>query len=291
VTSRWLGALVLCLGAPLLSGAAESLTGLEQAVRAAAAERERLAVERQTRAAEAARLADEIAELKRRQSRPRADPELERRLQAFDRVASALDDLDRRLKAQDRTMAQARTRFEARADAELEALARERAAGGAAATVAARVEAIETARKRVRAASGTERGVRPALDISLAPEDGLAEVQAKHALLESERGRIAAAIGALDREDSLIEARLALKRQLAREMEAASREVGSAMSLVQSQADELLQAVRDLERQRETLGRDRSQLSRELALIETRIEALTRRARELAPGAGTGDSQ
>jgi chromosome segregation ATPase len=291
VTTRWLGALVLCLGAPLLSDAAESLTGLEQAVRAAAAERERLVSERRSRAAEASRLADEIARLKRRESRPRADPELERRLQSFDRVASMLDGLDRRIKAQDRAVSHARARFEARADSELATLAREPSAGGTAAAVAGRIEAVEAARQRVRAIPGTERGIRPPLDIALAPEDGPPEVQSKRALLESEHGRIAAAVGNLDRETAVVETRLALKRQLAREIEAASREAGSAMPLVQREADELLLAVKDLERQRETLASDRNRLSRDLAMIETRIEALMRRARELAPKAGTGDPE
>jgi chromosome segregation ATPase len=283
------GALAIALGWTAALAAADSLEDLERVVRETAAVRDQLQAERQSRNAEASRLADEIAELKRRAVRPRADRELERRLQSFDRIASVLDDLDRRLWAQERALAQARARFIARADAELAALTKQRA--GAGATVASRVEAIEAARRRVRGSGADALGIRPALDIALAPEDGLSEVQAKLALLRAERQRLADAVHTLQRELAVVDARLALKRQLARDLEAATRDAGMTSALVQREMDDLLASIRELEQRRETVARDAAALPQELGQLDGRMEGLTRRARELTPSGGAGDNR
>jgi chromosome segregation ATPase len=268
--------------------AAQGLDDLERAVREAMAVRDKLAAERQPRALDASRLADEIADLKRRATRPRADRALEQRLQAFDRVASALDDLDQRIRNQERVLAQARARFMARADADLATLAQQR--GGAnAAAVALRIEAIETAHRRVRADAGEARAIRRALDIALAPADGLSEVEAKLALLRSERQRLADASADLKRELAVIDTRLTLKRQLARELESATRDPGATSGLVQRELDDLLASIKELEARRETLARDADTLPQDLGQLDSRMEALTRRARQLSPPGSAGE--
>jgi chromosome segregation ATPase len=271
----------LAWGVPL---AAESLDDLERAVQAAAAARDALQAERQTRSAEASRLADQIVELKRHAAQPRADRTLEQRLQTFDRVATALDDLDRRLRGQERTLTQARSRFMAHADADLATLAKQ---GGSA--IASRIEAIDAARRRVRAGAGEMRGVRPALDIALTPEDGLAEVQAKLALLHSERQRLTDAATALRRELAIVDARLTLKRQLAHDLEAATGELGATSALVQREMDDLRASIREIERQREALVRDTDALPHALEQMDSRIDALSQRARQLAPAGRAGE--
>jgi chromosome segregation ATPase len=163
--------------------------------------------------------------------------------------------------------------------------------GANASAAASRIEAIEAARRRVRAGAGEARGIRPALDIALAPEDGLAEVRAKLALLRSERQRLADAATALHGELAILDTRLTLKRQLARDLDAATSEPGATSALVQREMDDLLASIKELERQRESLTRDANTLPQDMAQLDSRMDALIRRARQMAPSGGVGETR
>ncbi|MBN2370976.1 MAG: hypothetical protein JXO72_10860 [Vicinamibacteria bacterium] len=272
---RWPALLAVVLACAHGADAASmTLDDLEQAVHEAVRERNALAQERRSRGDEAAALADEISRIKRRESAPRADRELERGLRAFDRLVGALDDLDRRLKAQERTIDHAWKRFEKQADREMARLSEQKGGG---ASLAARVDSIETAIRRVRQDVARERRVRPALDIVLDPNDGPAEIRVKLALLQAEQRRFADLIVTLDQEIKVVETRLLIKRQLAREVKAASEDAGAGLSLLQRESDDLLQAVKEMERRREALLQDRAHLPRVLLKLDDLVESLLER--------------
>jgi hypothetical protein len=276
--------LVLFLLAPLSSRAADDLVALERTVLEAAKERTRLAQDWETRGREVSQLADEITRQQAQASGTRASRPVEERLQAFDRLVAQLDGFDRRLKAQQRVVAQAQARFEAAADLELARLMQKGASAPAATSrdLRARAEAVEAARGRVRSSAALDPTTRPALEITLAPEDGPLEIEAKRALLAAERQRLVEAGAALERELAVVEGRLGLKRRLVREIEAAG-EGGAGLPLVMRQADDLHQALQELEGQRQRLVDGRAQLPRVLRQIDERAATLERRARELTP--------
>jgi soluble cytochrome b562 len=257
---------------------ATTLDELERGVHDAAQLRESLAQERRSLRMEAAAVADTISRIKRRESTPRADSELERHLRGFDRLVRALDDLDRRIKTQERTIDQARRRFEQQADAEMALLSARRGDG---ASLAARVEMIEAAVRRVRRDAAQEPSVRPALDIVLEPNDGPAEIRVKLALLKAERRRFADLMVTFDQEITVVETRIAIKRQLAREVEAVSAEAVVGLSLLQRESDDLYQAIQEMERRRKKLVADRAGLPRVLLKLDERIESLVEKEREL----------
>jgi soluble cytochrome b562 len=257
---------------------ATTLDELERGVHDAAQLRESLAQERRSLRMEAAAVADTISRIKRRESTPRADSELERHLRGFDRLVRALDDLDRRIKTQERTIDQTRRRFEQQADAEMALLSARRGDG---ASLAARVEMIEAAVRRVRRDAAQEPSVRPALDIVLEPNDGPAEIRVKLALLKAERRRFADLMVTFDQEITVVETRIAIKRQLAREVEAVSAEAVVGLSLLQRESDDLYQAIQEMERRRKKLVADRAGLPRVLLKLDERIESLVEKEREL----------
>jgi chromosome segregation ATPase len=132
-----------------------------------------------------------------------------------------------------------------------------------------------------------EPAFRPVLDVTLAPTDGSIEVEHKLLLLESERDRTRRALDRLDAETSVLLERIALKRQLSAQLEAAVRAAGSGLTLLRREAELVAEALRDLSAQRDVLSRQRSDLVLALTALERRLGDFKARLREL--GAPKGD--
>jgi DNA repair exonuclease SbcCD ATPase subunit len=279
--------LVLAFLVPAYARAAD-VGSLERAVRDAYADRARLVEERAQRMTEASRLADEIARRKRG-SRPnaRADKSLEEALKRFDRLATALDDFDRRIIGDERSIIALRRRFEEAANAEAARLAA-RAAAGRIGEVARALAALDESRRRV-ALLAVEPAFRPVLDVTLAPTDGSIEVEHKLLLLESERERAHTAVERLDAEASVLSERIALKRQISAQLEAAVRAAGSDLTLLRRESEAVGEALRDLSAQRGVIERQRSELVQALATLDGRMADFRARLREL--GAPKGDAR
>jgi hypothetical protein len=234
---------VLAAGALLLSllgrvGSADALRELERAVHAAVRARGEARQEQAARRAEALTLADEIAQEKDASGGVRAGGALEQRLRAFDRVALALDELDRKVEAAEVALQRAQRAF------------------AAAAAAASGVDADE-ARARVRAATEAP-AFRPPLEVHKAPEDGPVETQGKLQLLDAERRRIAEELGGLDAEDLVLAERVAMKRRLAQELGVSRRDAGPALALLGREAEDLRRGLARLTREREELARARA---------------------------------
>src|SRR5262249_10941284 len=110
----------LALAAP---ASAASLAEHEANVRRAAAALGALRAQRDALAGQASALAEQITDAKARASEVRAGPELTALLRRFDRLATDLDDLDRRLSQQQSEVERARDAFRRAADAEAARLA------------------------------------------------------------------------------------------------------------------------------------------------------------------------
>ncbi|HEY6002681.1 MAG TPA: hypothetical protein VIV57_07385 [Anaeromyxobacter sp.] len=278
------GCLALALLVPAYARAAD-VGALERAVRNAYAERTRLVEDRARRMTEASRLAEEIAGRKRG-SRPsaRADKSLEEALNRFDRLAAALDEVDRKIIHYERAIIALRRKFEEAANADAGKLSA-RATGKRIAEVARALAALEEARRRV-AMLAVEPAFRPVLDVTLAPTDGSVEVEQKLLLLESERERVGAAVDRLDAEARVLEERILLKRQLSTQLEAAVKAAGSKLTLLRREAEAVAATLRDLSTQRDAVARQRSELVLALAALEGRMADFKARLRELSAPKG-----
>ncbi len=280
-----------CLALAVLVPAAAAgadLGALERAVHAAYGDRARLVGERSERMTEASGLADEIAHRKR-ESGPntRADRRLEAALKRFDRLATSLDELDRKIISDERAILALRRKFEDAANAEAARLSA-RAAAGPIRDVARALATLDDSRRRVGMLAA-EPAFRPVLDVTLAPTDGPIEVEHKLLLLESERDRAHTATDRLEAEASVIAERIVLKRQLSTQLEAAVRASGSDLTLLRREAEVVSEGLRDLSAKRDALSRQRSDLVLALAALDRRTADFKARLKEL--GAPKGDAR
>lgn len=254
------------------SGLATRLRVLEQAAALSDARQS----ERDRRAQEAGSLADEIAALKQRGAAPRADRRLEARLRDFDRLATRLDDADRRLQDAERQRAEALRVFQEGVEAETLALAVVSDATQRAQRAAALADAQRRAERYQQ--PGTASPFRPLLDVPLGAHESGPDLETKVALLRAEQARGQAELERLARALRLLDARLELARRLALEAESARRDAGSGQPLLQREADTLKLQVRGLHASREALAGVGVDLRRALDTIEARlIEAARRR--------------
>ena len=270
-SGAYLGALLLTA----LPAAGADLASLERALVEAVAARDRAIDDRGQLMSEAGRLADDIARLKDAHAGPRADPGLEAALKRFDRFAADLDDLDRTIRDRNRRVAALRRRFDEEAANEAARLASNRSGGIG--DVARQLAAIDEARRRVARLSAADAAVRPALDIELSPGDGSLEVEQKVALAAAERERLRGEQARLDTVAAVIGARLLIKRQLLSELEGAARAGGSELALLTRESQNAAQAVQDLLREQEQVGRQRASLAESLAALDRRLGEFNRR--------------
>jgi hypothetical protein len=250
----------------LLARSASAGPALDAAVAAEAAERDRLEDEKRRRQTEAAALARLAAETPTRR-------------REFDRLVERLDRLDRDLAGQDRRLSRAVAAFTEAAEREerrLEEAARRQGAGA----VAADHEALEAARRRV-AALRVASGFRPPLDVAIDPLDGAAELETKLVLLHGEEARVAERLAELRAEDVLLGARLAAKREWARQLGSARRDAAGRIELLDRGYEEARAAIRRLSERQLALPKEQEALqgaSRQLAVrraeVERRLEEL-----------------
>ena len=274
----WLAPLLMAA----LPAAGADLANLERHLLDAIAERDRAIEERGRRMSEAGGLADDIARLKAAHSGPRADPGLETALKRFDRIAVDLDELDRTIRDRDRRAAALRRRFEEEATAE--AARRSSRPSGGIADVARQLAAIDEARRRVGRLSAGEPAIRPALEIELLPSDGSLEVEQKLRLAEAERERLASEQTRLDTAAAVVGARLLIKQQLVSELEGAARAGGSELALLTRESQNAAQAVQDLLREQEQVGREKASVAQSLAALDRHLDEFHRRLRALKGG-------
>ena len=270
-SGAYLGALLLTA----LPAAGADLASLERALVEAVAARDRAIDDRGQLMSEAGRLADDIARLKDAHAGPRADPGLEAALKRFDRFAADLDDLDRTIRDRNRRVAALRRRFDEEAANEAARLASNRSGGIG--DVARQLAVIDEARRRVGRLGAADPAVRPALDIELSPGDGSLEVEQKVALAAAERERLRGEQARLDTVAAVIGARLLIKRQLLSELEGAARAGGSELALLTRESQNAAQAVQDLLREQEQVGRQRASLAESLAALDRRLGEFNRR--------------
>jgi chromosome segregation ATPase len=268
----WPGAVLLAA----LPVAGADLTSLERGLRDAIAERDRLTLERARRISEAGGVADDIARVKAADAAPRADPDLEAALKRFDRIAADLDELDRTIRDRDRHVATLRRRFDAEATVEAARLSSAHS-GGRIGDVARQVAAIDEARRRVSRLSAGEPAIRPALVIRLSPSDGPLQVEQKLALAEAERDRLAGERARLDTAAAVVAARLLAKQQLAADLEGAARAGGSELAILTRESQNTAQAVQDLRREQEEVGRQKARLAESLASLDRHLDEFRQR--------------
>jgi chromosome segregation ATPase len=256
---------------------AATLPDLERSLRDAVSTRARLVASRTQRITEASAAAAEISRLKARaETAVRADRELENRLQQFDRLSAGLDAADARLRDQDRLVARLRAEFDAAADAESRGLTEDRRS--APRDVASRLSEIDQARRRVEQLQTGGSDFRPVLDIRLAPSDTEADIDRKLPVIAAERERVLSELDRIAREFSVLEAREAVKTRLLQNLETAVREAPPDMRVLQRQADDVMQSLQEVNRQRQDLRREQRELRQALVnLDERRAECQARR--------------
>jgi chromosome segregation ATPase len=273
-----LGLVGLLLAGPLWASELESR---ERAVRDAHARRQQLLAEHAGLTERALSLAETIDRAKQRASGPRADPELESLLRAFETLADQLDRLEREMaEAKDR-VGEAAQRFEEAAERHLEGLRDRHLAPEEMARALAEIEA---ARARVAELVEPPAAFRPALEVRAEDADGPEELELKGEILRAERARLEGERRRLEAEDILLAARLDAKRRLQRELEAAQRDARLDLRLIRTQAQRVRQAAEDLRRhrrnnedQRRQLGSALEEIEKRLAEIEGRLAGLLRR--------------
>lgn len=273
-------AVVLGVWAITASLDAASLPALERALTDAVTARAGLAAAREQRVVEASSLADEIARLKTRAGQAtRADSELERRLQQFDRLSAGLDQADARLREQDRIIGRLRTDFDAEADAESRQATENLRTDPR--IVAARLNDIDQARRRIDRLELATPAFRPVLDVSLAPGDTVADIDRKVPILVAERERATVEVSRLTRELSVLDARETLKSRLLDTLESALREAPSDMRVLRHEADDMTQSLREIHVQQQDLLRDRNDLRRAIQHLNDRQAEFEARRRAL----------
>ncbi len=133
------------------------------------------------------------------------------------------------------------------------------------------------ASRRAPASGLDEADLRPLLDIVIDPTDLGPALDVKIALLQVERERGVTQAERLSAALSVLALRLETKERLAREAEGARRDAGTALGLLQRQADELRLEVRELQSARAVVQRRQKDLAHEMAAIEQRLaEAMGR---------------
>lgn len=257
-------AVLLLLGALLAAPPASAATVAEreEEIARASAARDALAAERARLAAEARSAADGLTGAS---GGTRADGALTQRLRAFDRLASRLDDVERRLAEQDAKRARARAAFDAAA-ADEEGRLEQRARREGAPAVAASMAALEAARRRVAQAEGA-RVFRPPLAVAVDPQDGPAEMEAKLAIVASEEARVRRRQDDLAGEAALVAARTAARREWARALAAARRDAGGAVELLDRGDEDVRASLRALEARAATLARETAALDASLVRL------------------------
>ena len=248
---------------------AATLPELEQEVVRRAAERDEARAERQRLAAEAAPLADAIAGSA--DSGPSAGRGLTRRLRQLDRLAVRLDGTEQRLREAGRGLARAAAAFERQAQLE-ERMLLERGQRDGAASVVSELAALADARRRVAALAAPPTFRRP-LELSLAALDGPVEIEAKLQIVRGERGRLAAREAELRREESLLVARLRVRREWARDLGVARREGAGEIELLERAQESAEDQLRELNAEAVAVGA-------ELARVKQWDESLAQRERE-----------
>lgn len=261
-------------------GSAAPLDDLEAQVRAAVERRKAAEGERSRLIQEAAGLAGAI-----RDAQPplggagRAGSALERRLRDFDRVAAQLDASDRTLRSLDADVARLRRAF----DAEFERESRE-LQGRSSSAALARAAELAAARRRIDQLSTPPPAFRALLVVRPAPTDTVPDLDQKLAILSTEQSRGNAALAAVERDLTILDARLLVTRRLLEQLDAAARGAPQDLRLVQRQADDVQQRLRDIDQERTTLGQLRDTIRRELAEVERDIaECRARRAALISP--------
>jgi chromosome segregation ATPase len=277
MTSHRLATLVVLLVLASSLPAAE-LRQLERRAAKAHAQHERLLGERAEQAAQALLLADEIARLKARKPSTRADRELEGQLRAFERAAGQLDELDRRIASADRQIQRAERDLGEAAAEEMAQLLRNDLP---AEEMARQLAVLQAVRERFKDHRDPASSVRPALDIELAPTDGPNEIETKLSLLRAERERIAREMLRNQENVRLVTARLELKNDLVRELEAARRDAGLDMALLVHQAEVLRRDVDQLRARRLAHAQQKEALVRMLGGLDRRLAAAEARLNEL----------
>jgi chromosome segregation ATPase len=148
--------------------------------------------------------------------------------------------------------------------------------------VAGEVAALGAARERI-APLRDAADFRSALEVSLDPLDGPAELEAKIAIIDGERLRISTRLADLAGEELVLAMRLQAKRQWARELGAARREAGGGVELLEQVHERTEAAVRSLTARVDAIGRERARLqASDSTLAATRREA-EQRLRSIAP--------
>lgn len=240
---RALAVAVCCLAFAAPSRAA-TLDDLEQQIRGLVAQRRVSERERERLVSAAASVAAAIASTPR-STTTRADSDLQRQLRSFDRLAGQLDAVDRALKGSDTSITRVRRAFDAELDKQSKELAR-----GDASTTATRASELEAARRRVDALGGTPGGFRPLLLVRPVATDTVTDLDQKLAVLAAEEARGIEALGALDRDLSVIDGRMVVTRRLLDDLEATAGAAPQDLRLVQRQVGEVQQRLRDLESKR-----------------------------------------
>ena len=143
--------------------------------------------------------------------------------------------------------------------------------------VARQLAAIDEARRRVGRLSTADAALRPALDIELSPGDGSLEVEQKIALAGAERERLRGEQARLNTVAAVIGARLLIKRQLVSELEGAARAGGSELALLARESQNAAQAVQDLSREQEQVGRQKGSVAESQAALDRRLGEFNRR--------------
>lgn len=254
---------------------------LEGAVREASSERARLVEQRARSMGEASVLADEIARRKAgAHPPPRADRGLEEALKRFDRVAGQLDQVDRRIAGQDRTIARLRRNFDEAANAAASELGG-KAHAGPIGPLARELDAIDQARSRVARLGAAKPAFRPVLDVQASPDDGAIELQQKILLLEAERDRVLKELAQLDADANVLAARILAKQRFSMELETAARTAGSELAILRRESENVAQALHGLAAQRETAARQEADLSDALAQVDRRLEEIRVALRQL----------
>jgi chromosome segregation ATPase len=273
-TARVLSVVTLAVTPSVAAGALNT----EQTLQGALEERARIARQRSDRVAEAAVLAEEIARAEALTGpSSRAGREVERMLRRFDGLSAQLDALDSRLLDQTSRIADLCHQFEAELASETAILSRP--SGNGRGEAAARLDALEQARRRVALIPAQASSFRPPLVVEADPADTSVELSQKLALLRAERERTATQIKLLEQEILVVAGRIQTKQQLSNELDGASRTSGADLGLLRRQADALARGIHDLVVRRTELSRQRAELGPMLAGIDQRIGDLSDRLR------------
>lgn len=256
---------------------------LERELTKAAARRDSRLAERQRLQAQALAAAERVASLKAPDAASgRAGGKLARQLRDFDSLAAGLENLERELSGLDRRMAGLRAEFDAAADVEERRL-EERVRREGAASVAASLDALRDARRRVSALAEAP-GFRPPLEIGLTPMDGPAELEAKLALIEGEGARIAERLAECRREEVLLATRVDAKREWVRHLAAARRDAAGSVSLLDRGYENAQAALLELSARRDALARERAALDDAWRRLQARRTEAEGRLTELRKG-------